>query len=142
VSSPTDPSPVRHTSHTRLFVILGISLAFVIAIVVGCSLLFTKTTPQPRCPEDCQSPPIVPLDPAAGTVRPGPPVPTAIPSATASSGQTYTPRVRTVDESAELTPMGAPPVESFKRFHSADGAFSVAYPSAPGVYDQGASWTE
>ena len=62
MNPPTDPPPVRHTSHTRLFVILGISLAAVIAIVVGCSLVFREATPQPHCPEDCQAPPIAPVD--------------------------------------------------------------------------------
>jgi hypothetical protein len=125
-----------------LFVILGTSLAAVIAIVVGCSLLFNKTTPQPRCPEDCQAPPIAPAGPATGTVQPGPPVPTAIPGASGGNGQGYAERAHTDIEPVALVPMSTPPVETFERFHSPDGQFSVAYPNGAHVYDDGASWTQ
>ncbi len=100
---------LRYTSQIRLLVTLGAALAVVVAAVVTIS---AKVTPAPvryACPPYCGRPPI------------GPPVgydPGQTPAAEPS-------------EPAGQPPAPLVPVQTFPRFTSADGAFSVAYfPSA------------
>jgi hypothetical protein len=141
-SAQSYPAPsVRHTSHTRLFVILGVALAVVIAVVVAASVLLIKPPPQPQCPQDCQGPPTrVPT----GTVEGGPPVPTGLPNPPAGAEQGFTARSETRGAPpvsvGEVVPQAERPVESFRRFRRSDGAFSVAYPAGATVSKNGVSW--
>ena len=145
--------PVRHTSHLRLFVILGIGLLVVVAVGVLIAVLATPAPPQFPCAPQCGRPPIrPPVGTPGGPIAPGgvaslvtPDSPTALPApAAAPSGspaghpesppgqpapsteQSAQPRA------AQNLPQGAavagPPVEVFPRFTPADGGFSVAYP--------------
>jgi hypothetical protein len=122
-------------------VILGVGLAVVIAVVVAVSLLI-KPPRQPQCPQDCQGPPTpVPT----GTVEGGPPVPTGLPNPPAAAAQgsaarTETRRAPPVSVIGEIMPQAERPVESFRRFHRSDGAFSVAYPAGATVSKNGVSW--
>jgi hypothetical protein len=67
--------PVRHTSHLRMFVILGIALVVMAAVMVAVSRLITPPTPHYQCPPDCGGPPIgAPLQPPGVVPPPGVPV--------------------------------------------------------------------
>lgn len=100
-------APVRHTSHTRLFVILGAGLAVVASVVVLVSWLITPPPPPPyKCPPFCGGPPIGPPGPAPSPVSE--PAPTGLPAPT--------------------PPMPGPPVQAYPHFTPDNGGFSVAYP--------------
>ncbi len=146
MSASTDPSrQARHTSHIRLFVILGVSMAALIALVVGATLLFYHPAPKPHCPEDCQAPPIGPPLENSPTVAPGPPVPTGLkppsgqPQASVTINDLRGPQVAP-QSAGELTPYAAPPVQSHKVFRAPDGSFSVAYIDGAKVAKNGVSW--
>jgi hypothetical protein len=100
-TSYTTP-PVRHTSRTRMFVMLTIAVVVVAAVLSVVAWLLTPAPPRYKCPPDCGRPPIgPPLKPASqpplGTNLPAQPGPPAI-----------TPAV------VAVTP--GPPVESYSRF--------------------------
>jgi hypothetical protein len=79
-------TPVRHTSHIRMFVILGIALAVVVAAVVIVSALITPSTPVYHCPPQCGRPPTAPPLGAPEAVQPpGAPV-SSFPRFTADAG--------------------------------------------------------
>ncbi|HZA08873.1 hypothetical protein [Mycobacterium sp.] len=50
--------PVRHTSHTRMFLILGTGLALVVVAMVAVSALVTPRSTRYVCPPNCGSPPV------------------------------------------------------------------------------------
>lgn len=68
--------PVRHTTQTRLFVILGAALAVVVAVVVLASWLLIPAPPMSKCPPRCGPPP---KGPSAGPPLPGGPSPIGLP---------------------------------------------------------------
>jgi hypothetical protein len=114
----SDPSPVpaaRHTSHLRLFVLLGIGLIAVIAVfLVVATLLAPKPQPVNCLHPGCGRPPTPPKP----SIQPGPAAP-SLPNV--SGAQTnYLP--------AQPETQGAPPVRTFPRFTAPDGSWSVAYP--------------
>lgn len=79
--------PVRHTSHLRLLVMLGVGLLVVAAAMVVVSVLITPPPPSYHCPPDCGGPPSgSPLAPAGVVPPPGAPV-QSFPRFTAGSGQ-------------------------------------------------------
>lgn len=139
--------PERHTSHTRLFVILGVSLAVVIAVVIGLSFLLVKPPPKPHCPQDCHAPPIGPPVGNPPEVGGGPPVPTELPNPPAAAtaqtamGAVGDPVPRQVPHDAGVTVQAAP-VASFPRFRKSDGSFAVSYPKGASLHPNGVSWTE
>ncbi|HZQ34022.1 MAG TPA: hypothetical protein VFB19_20085, partial [Mycobacterium sp.] len=136
--------PERHTSHIRLFVILGVSLAVVIAAVVVASILLIKPPPEPRCPQDCHAPPVGPPVGNPPEVGGGPPVPTAVPNAPARPAfSKEEPAARQIPDVPGITGMTimAAPVSSFPRFRMSDGSFSVSYPKGANVQSNGLSWT-
>jgi hypothetical protein len=140
-STQSNPT-VRHTSYVRMFIIFGVGLAAVIAVVVAVSVLLIKPPPEPQCPQDCQQPP--PRLPT-GTVESGPPVPTELPKPPAATDQGFAARTETPGAPPDsvigaITPQAARPVESFERFRRSDGAFSVAYPRGATVSKNGVSW--
>ncbi|MCW2687954.1 MAG: hypothetical protein JWR37_2844 [Mycobacterium sp.] len=52
-------SPVRHTSHSRLLLMLGVGLAVAVAAVAVVSMLVTPgAAPKYVCPPDCGRPPV------------------------------------------------------------------------------------
>jgi hypothetical protein len=106
VPSPSyTAAPVRHTSHTRLFVMLGAALA--VGMVAGAfvSWLFTPPPPSPpHCPPFCRPPARHPG---------GPPPPVSAPPRTGLPA-----------------PSPGPSVQTYPRFTPKGGGFSVAYPEA------------
>lgn len=139
-SSPTQPPcyampaasypvpPGRHTSHLRLFVLLGIALAVVIAVVVLVAWLVTPpTTPvpptckHPGCGRPPTGNPVGPLRPAPGHQL--------LPSASGGNAN-YGP--------AQAHPLVAQPVQTLPRFTAPDGSWSVAYPPGIGAIPPGA----
>jgi hypothetical protein len=120
--------PVRHTPYSRMFIVFGVTMAVVIAAVVGASLLINRSTTQPHCPEDCQAPPIGPPKDEQPTIRPGPPVPTALPGASGPHAESSSdaPSDQLVPHD-RITPFVGDPVISFERYQSDDKSFSVAY---------------
>jgi hypothetical protein len=65
--------PVRHTSHTRLFLILGVTLAVVVGVAVWVAWLITPTPVHRMCPPHCGAPPTWPpagIRPEVGGGRP------------------------------------------------------------------------
>jgi hypothetical protein len=139
---------VRHTSHIRLIVIFGVSLAVVIGAVFGVRALIVKPVPTPHCPQDCQGPPKGPPGGVPPGVGPGLPVPTRVPNpppgaARGSAATTPNPRAQPAAAVGQPTGQTVKPVESFKRFPSSgDGAFSVSYPDGASVNANGVSWTD
>ncbi len=102
-ASYTAPA-VRHTSYTRLFVILGAALVVVVAAVVAVAWFITPPPPaRSTCPPDCGGPP---TGPSAGP----PPV-----------------SVGARPPAGAPAPPPGPPVHG-RRFTSDNGGFSVAYP--------------
>jgi hypothetical protein len=95
-------APVRHTTHTRLFAILGTVLAVVAAAVVLVSWLLIPTPPLSNCPPHCGPPP---KGPAAGPPLPGGQPPVGLPA-----------------------PPPGPAMRSYPLFTSSDLGFSVADP--------------
>lgn len=93
-------APVRHTTHTRLFVILGALLAVVAAVLALVAWLLMPTPPHSKCPPQCGPP----RGHSAGPPPPG--------------GQ---------PPGGPTGPAG-PLAESFPRFTSNDLGFSVADP--------------
>lgn len=79
---PYRATPVRHTSVTRLLVVLGTASAVVIASTVALSLILTPAPATYTCPPDCGRPPIgqpvttnprfIPADGAFSVAYPGP----------------------------------------------------------------------
>jgi len=139
---------VHHTSHIRLFVIFVVSLAVVIAAVIGVRALVVKPVRQPVCPQDCHGPPKRPGK-LLPSVRPGPPAPTGVlkSSARADRGVTAQTDARpgampgsvAHDDAARpqaAVRAGQPMVEAvapFKLFDrlqatDSDGGFSFSYP--------------
>jgi hypothetical protein len=131
-------SPIGHTSHTRLFVILGVTLAVVTGVIVLVAWLLTPPPSRYQCPPDCGRPPIgPPVGTLPGEGGGGPPVPTKLPDPplgmTANvGGRTDDPVVEggAVGENAgpDVQPQTAPPVYTLPRLKGTDGEFSVAYP--------------
>jgi hypothetical protein len=113
--------PVRHTSRTRMFVLLSIAVVVVAAVLSVVAWLLTPAPPRYKCPPDCGRPPIgPPLRPATE-----PPLGSNLPM---QSGPPAS--IRPV---IAATP--GPPVESFPRFSPSDGGFSVAYPRSGPRHD-------
>ena len=50
--------PVRHTSHARLFLLLGVGLVVLVAGVIVVSVLVTPSAQRYVCPPDCGRPPL------------------------------------------------------------------------------------
>jgi hypothetical protein len=137
---PYQAARVRHTSHARLFMILGVSLTLVVAVLVTVAWLIAPPTPKYTCdhPPACGRPPV---RPPAGTVPgvvSGPPVPTGLldpPGGGAHSSVKSGP-----PSAAQPFPRAARPVYSFSVFRSGDGAFTVEYPPGATVDQSGVSW--
>jgi hypothetical protein len=69
-TSYTTP-PVRHTSRTRMFVMLTIAVVVVAAVLSVVAWLLTPAPPRYKCPPDCGRPPIgPPLKPAPARDEP------------------------------------------------------------------------
>jgi hypothetical protein len=108
---PYTAPPAHSTSSARLLLAVGACLAVAVAVVSAISIKTTPALVHYACPPDCGRPPIGP--PVGG--EPGQ-APAAEPPAVAQ-------------------PPSAPPVavQTFPRFTSKDGAFSVAYLPAADV---------
>jgi hypothetical protein len=114
-SSPIPPRS-RHTSHLRLLLLLGVSLAVVIAAVVAVAWLRTEPTPPVHCRHPgCGHVPAVPTP----SVQPAP-APPLLPSGLGAEPN-YVPAqpVRVREKLAQTDP----------RFTASDGSWSVQYPS-------------
>lgn len=129
--------PARYTSSPRLFVILGAGLAAVIAVIVVVSMLTTKPTPQLHCPEDCQGPPIAPVN-SPPQIGPGPPVPTDLPNRPQASAETS----GTANDATEPgVTFATQPTQTHDRWEQSDHSFSVAHPPGATTHPNGVSWT-
>ena len=98
--------PVRHTSHIRLALILGVALLVVVVAAVVVSRSVTPPPPtHPKCPPSCETPP--PIQPSDGPpVSDGGRPPAGLPA-----------------------PPHGPPVQNpFPLFTAGDGGFAVAMP--------------
>jgi hypothetical protein len=113
--------PVRHTSRTRMFVLLSIAVVVVAAVLSLVAWLLTPAPPHYKCPPDCGRPPIGPPLRPASQPPPGRNMP-------AQSGPPASNR-----PVVAATP--GPPVESYSRFSPTDGGFSVAYPRSGSRHD-------
>lgn len=111
--------PVRHTSRARLFVILGITLTVLAAVITVVAWLLTPPPPpHVKCPPHCGGPP--PSKPPLGPVSEG-----GVPTGGQPGGQVAGP-----PSASTLPGVGAvagPPVYSLPRFSPSDGGFSVEY---------------
>ena len=119
---------VRHTSHTRLLVMLGGGLIVVVAAVALVSWLVTPPAPHYSCPPNCGRPPIGP--PVGHPV--GPPLVSGG-SALGQLGQAQSAQ----PHAAQPVPMAQQPVESFPRFTPSGGEFSVSYPDGATLKSDG-----
>lgn len=93
---------IRDTSHTRLLLTVGLALAAVVAVIATITVNVTPAAARYACPPDCGRAPI------------GPPVGQAPGKDSAPPPQAH--------PTAPLVP-----VQTFPRYTSADGKFSVAY---------------
>jgi hypothetical protein len=121
--------PMRHTSHIRLAVILGISLAVVITVAFVVAWLLTPAAAVHHCRRpDCGHPP---TKPPVGPIEPVPAAPLPIPP------------FAKVQIPAALPNTTSPPVQSNPRFTGPDGSWSVAYPAklAPAPPGSSVGWT-
>jgi hypothetical protein len=94
-------APVRHTTHTRLFVVLSTVLAVVAVVAALVSWLLIPAPPHSKCPPHCAPP----KGPSSGSPLPGEQPPVGQPA-----------------------PAPGALVQSFPRFTSSDLGFSVATP--------------
>jgi hypothetical protein len=133
--------PVRHTSHIRLFVVLGVGLLLVVAAGVLVSVLSTPPPAQFPCAPHCGRPPIrPPVGTPGGPQARGGVASLVIPDSPTTTAQLASPTARAAPTTAPpaapsaahdlLHPAGVagPPVATYPRFSPADGGFSVAYP--------------
>jgi hypothetical protein len=130
-------------------VIFAVSLAVVIAAVIGIRALVVKPVRQPVCPQDCQGPPTRPPGGVLpGVRRPGPPAPTGVlqsppgtsegsatdsrtPGATPGpAANTHGPRPQSAVRAGVPMTQAVSPFSWFKQFQAkdSDGGFSFAYP--------------
>jgi len=123
----------RHTSHTRLFVILGAALAVVAAAVVVVSWSITPPpAPRSNCPPFCGGPPTGP--PGAAPTPVGAP-PSAAPSAAPAPPGGEPPAA---GQAAVPPVLPGPPAQAFPR-RTFDGGFTLAYPGIATIAKDG--WT-
>lgn len=115
---------VRHTSRTRVFVILGVALAVVVAVITMVAWWLKPPPPLPvKCPPLCGGPP--PRKPPIG------PVPESQGQAPTAGheeppvGQVGAPPTASAPPGVGVAP--GPPVYSLPRFSPSGGAFSVEY---------------
>jgi hypothetical protein len=153
--------PVRHTSHVRLLLIFAVSLAVVIAAVIGIRALVVKPVRQPVCPQDCHGPPTRPPGGVLPGVRPGPPPPTGVLQAPAGTGKgsaagshtgaTAGPAANTDSRRPQTAARaGVPmtetvtPFDFFTRLRATDrdGGFSFAHPDHARTDATSASWVD